>query len=350
MNKKQIRLQCPMPKLDFDIITLGHGSGGVLSNRLLSKMIFELLSNPQLDTRHDGAVLDLNGKTAFTTDSFVVSPIFFPGGDIGDLAINGTVNDIAMCGGIPQYISLSLILEEGLLIKELWEILCSIKAACDIADIRVVTGDTKVVEKGKGDKIFINTTGVGDIHPKANISVENINAGDSIIVSSNIGSHGTCIMATREGLEFESEIKSDTRSVHKITARLFEMFGSDIHFLRDPTRGGLATVLNEVSRDTNMEIEVDQASIPVEGQVLALCEILGLDPIYVANEGAFVAFVDHKIAEECVSIIDAVQGFNQAKIIGSVKDKKGAKVYLKSEIGGLRVVSMLVGEQLPRIC
>lgn len=350
MNKESTHFQCPMPKLDFDIITLGHGSGGVLSNRLLSKTVFELLSNPHLDTRHDGAVINLGEEVAFTTDSFVVSPIFFPGGNIGDLAVNGTVNDVAMCGGIPQYISLSLILEEGLKMIELWEILCSIKSSCDDAGVKVVTGDTKVVERGKGDKIFINTTGIGKIHPKASIAVDNIKVGDKIIVSSNIAAHGTCIMARREGLEFETTIKSDTRNISRITTELLNHLGCEIHFFRDPTRGGVATVLNEVSRDIEKEIEIDQSSIPIDNQVAALCEILGLDPLYVANEGAFIAFVEAETATQCVEIINRIQGYDQARIIGAVQPKKGNKVYLRSEVGGLRVVSMLLGEQLPRIC
>ncbi|NNK89881.1 MAG: hydrogenase expression/formation protein HypE [Saprospiraceae bacterium] len=345
-----MELQCPLPKLDFDIITLGHGSGGVLSHKLLNKTVFELLSNPQLDDHHDGAVFQLDGQTAFSTDSFVVTPIFFPGGNIGDLAVNGTVNDVAMCGAIPQYISLSLILEEGLKMTELWEILCSIKAACDEAGVIVVTGDTKVVERGKGDKIFINTSGIGKLHPKAQVSISRIEEGDIIIVSGNIGTHGTTIMAEREGLKFETQIKSDTRNLNKMSIALLDKFGSDIKFFRDPTRGGIATVLNEIAVESKLEVEIQQALLPVEKQVAALCEILGLDPLYVANEGIFLTIVSPHIAEEVLLLLKEFEGGVDASVIGKITGRDSSKVILKSGIGGKRVVSMLVGEQLPRIC
>jgi hydrogenase expression/formation protein HypE len=339
-----------MPALDFDIITLGHGSGGVLSHRLLSKTVFELLANPELDTHHDGALLNIDGECAFSTDSFVVSPIFFPGGNIGDLAVNGTVNDVAMCGAIPQYISLSLILEEGLKMTDLWEILCSIKTACDKAGVKVVTGDTKVVERGKGDQIFINTSGIGKMHPKANIDISRIHPGDQIIVSSNIGSHGTTIMAVREGHQFETQIKSDTRNLNDMSVALLDKFGDGIKFFRDATRGGVATVLNEIAIESKLEIEIDQAKLPVEPQVNALCEILGLDPLFVANEGLFTMIVQPGIAEDCIQLLNGMEGGEHAALIGAVRDTQSSKVVLKSGIGGRRVVSMLVGEQLPRIC
>ncbi|MEM6297112.1 MAG: hydrogenase expression/formation protein HypE, partial [Bacteroidota bacterium] len=209
-KKIRMRMQCPMPKLDFDVITLGHGSGGTLTHKLLDSGVFDVLQNDILNERHDGAFLEMHGKTAFSTDSFLVSPIFFPGGNIGELAVNGTVNDLAMCGAIPKYLSLSFIIEEGLKMTEFWDILVAIKYACQKANVKVVTGDTKVVEKGKGDKIFINTTGIGSIHPKASISEKNIQVGDKIIVSGNIATHGMAIMSVREGLEFDSTIESDT--------------------------------------------------------------------------------------------------------------------------------------------
>jgi hydrogenase expression/formation protein HypE len=350
MEKPQISLKCPMPELDFDIITLGHGSGGVLSHRLLSKTVFELLSNPELDLHHDGALLDLQGKCAVSTDSFVVTPVFFPGGNIGDLAVNGTVNDVAMCGAIPKYISLSLILEEGLKMTELWEVLVSIKNACDKAGVVVVTGDTKVVERGKGDKIFINTTGIGPMHPKAQISSSRIEPEDLILLSGTIASHGTTIMSVREGQEFESNLKSDSRNLNDMSVALLDKFGADIKFFRDPTRGGLATVLAEVTSETRYEIQLDQALIPIDSEVKALCEILGLDPLYVANEGIFVAIVKPEVAEACLSTLHSFNGGKNAAIIGKVSPEKSGKVVLKSNIGGKRVVGMLVGEQLPRIC
>jgi len=213
-----MKLQCPMPKLDFDIITLGHGSGGLLTNKLLDSGVFHLFNNDHLQQRHDGAILELKGRTAFTTDSFVIAPIFFPDSNIGELAVNGTVNDLAMCGAIPQYLSLSFIIEEGLKMTEFWEILVAIKYAAEEANVQIVTGDTKVVERGKGDKIFINTTGVGQLHEQAKISIKNIKVGDKIIVSDAIATHGVAIMSVREGLEFETAIKSDTRGLNHIVS------------------------------------------------------------------------------------------------------------------------------------
>lgn len=345
-----MQLQCPMPKLDFDVITLGHGSGGVLTNKLLDTGVFDILSNPILDERHDGAFINLEGKTAFSTDSFLISPIFFPGGNIGELAVNGTVNDLAMCGAIPKYISLSFIIEEGLKMTEFWEILVAIKFACEQAGVQVVTGDTKVVEKGKGDKIFINTSGVGSIHPKANISANNIKVGDKIIVSGNIASHGMAIMSVREGLEFDSQIESDTTNLNHTIINLIEQFGSDIHLVTDPTRGGVATVLNEIAKQIGLGINIVQKSFPIEQQVASACELLGLDPLYVANEGLFLSFLSEEKAEDILAELQKDENGTNAKIIGSVVEAHPKQVILESVIGGKRVISMLPGEQLPRIC
>lgn len=353
MSKKKfvkMQMSCPMPKLDFDVITLGHGSGGVLTNKLLDTGVFDLLSNEILDERHDGAFIEMNGKLAFSTDSFLVSPIFFPGGNIGELAVNGTVNDVAMCGAVPKYLSLSFIIEEGLTMKEFWAILTSIKFACEKAGVLVVTGDTKVVEKGKGDKIFINTTGIGNIHPKANISEKNIKVGDKIIVSGNIASHGMAIMSVREGLEFDSEILSDTTNLNHTIIGLIEKFGNDIHLLTDPTRGGVATVLKELALSSSIGIELKQNDLPIDSQVYAACELLGLDPLYVANEGLFLSFVDAKIADNFLQELQKDENGTNAKIIGEVVAAHPKQVILESAIGGKRVVSMLPGEQLPRIC
>jgi hydrogenase expression/formation protein HypE len=349
-RKKGIHLQCPMPRLDFDIITLGHGSGGVLSHQLLDTGVFDLLKNPYLDKRHDGAILNLQGKTAFTTDSFVITPVFFPGGNIGELAVYGTVNDIAMCGAIPEYLSLSFILEEGLKMEEFWDILVSIKFACESAGVMVVTGDTKVVERGKGDKIYINTSGIGTIHPKANISLDNVKAGDKIVVSDRLATHGIAIMSVREGLEFDADIKSDTRNLNHIVKALLDDFGAQIHLLRDPTRGGVATILSEIARDTKLGIDIHQKSIPVDEQVSAACEILGLDPLYVANEGIFIGVVDADIATGFVDKLHELPHCQHAAIIGEVVENHPRQVILTSGIGGKRVVNMLIGEQLPRIC
>ncbi|MEM6316549.1 MAG: hydrogenase expression/formation protein HypE [Bacteroidota bacterium] len=339
-----------MPKLDIEVITLGHGSGGILTNRLLDTGVFKLLQNDLLDERHDGAMLNLTGKTAFTTDSFVISPIFFPGGNIGELAVNGTVNDLAMCGAIPQYLSLSFIIEEGLKMTEFWEILVAIKFACEQAGVKVVTGDTKVVEKGKGDKIFVNTTGIGQIHKKANIGIGQVNIGDKIIVSDNIATHGIAIMSVREGLEFETTIESDSRPLNHSVKHLLDEFGHNIHLLKDPTRGGVATVLNEIARDAKVGIDIAHAQIPVDNQVKGACEILGLDPLYVANEGVFMTVVAANIAEDLVNKLRTFNNCHHAAIIGEVVEAHPRQVILTSAIGGKRVVNMLVGEQLPRIC
>ncbi len=350
MKKSLMKLQCPVPKFDFDIITLAHGSGGLLTNKLLESGVFSLLKNEELDQHHDGAFLNMNGNIAFSTDSFVISPVFFPGGDIGELAVNGTVNDVAMCGAIPQYLSLSFILEEGLPINEFWDILVSIKFAAEKAGVKIVTGDTKVVNRGKGDKIFINTTGLGHIHPKANINLKNIKKGDKIIVSDDIATHGIAILSVREGLEFETDIESDTRSLNDITTMLLDKFGSDIHLFRDPTRGGLASTLNEIAMDSYMGIVLRDEAIPVATQVKAACEILGLDPLYSANEGVFMIFVPENIATEVVSMLRSTEEAQHAAIIGTVVDDHHGKVLITNPMGGKRVVNMPLGEQLPRIC
>lgn len=349
-RKIKMQLQCPMPKLDFDIITLGHGSGGLLTNRLLDSGVFDLLKNEELDKRHDGATLSLNGPTAFTTDSFVISPVFFPGGNIGELAVNGTVNDLAMCGAIPQYLSLSFIIEEGLPTKEFWDILVAIKFACEQAGVKVVTGDTKVVERGKGDKIFINTTGIGRIHPKAKIDLSRVEAGDQIIVSAPLATHGMAIMSVREGLEFETTIQSDTCGLNHLVKQLLDDFGSDICLLRDPTRGGVATVLNEIARDTRLGVDIHQKALPILPEVAGACEILGLDPLYVANEGVFLSIVKPQAAEAVLEKMQQHEFGRKAAIIGSVVAQHPKQVVLTSAIGGKRVVNMLTGEQLPRIC
>jgi hydrogenase expression/formation protein HypE len=348
--KLSMTLQCPLPELDFDIITLGHGSGGLLTNRLLDQTIFELLHNETLDTRHDGAILESNGKLAFSTDSFVISPIFYPGGNIGELAVNGTVNDLAMCGSVPKYISLGLILEEGLPVEELWEVLLGVKSACEKAGVQVVTGDTKVVERGKGDKVFINTTGIGEMHPKAEISAENIRVGDKIVVNSQLATHGIAIMAKRHDITFDEPIESDSCNLNHTIISLIEEFGEQIRLLRDPTRGGLAATLNEIARDVKAGITIQQAQLPIDTRVDNVCEMLGLDPLYVANEGVFAAFIDANIADSFIEKLKSLEFGSEAVIIGEVVEAHPGKVVLQSAIGGKRVVNMAVGEQLPRIC
>lgn len=345
-----MQLQCPLPQFEFDVITLGHGSGGLLTHKLLQSGVFDVLQNDILNQQHDGAVFELEGKLAFSTDSYVIHPIFFKGGNIGELAVNGTVNDLAMCGASPKYLSLSFILEEGLKTSELAQILQSIKIAADKAAVIIVTGDTKVVEQGKGDKIFINTSGVGAVHEKAQIHHKRIESGDAIVISGSIANHGIAIMSQREGLEFETDLKSDTRPLNHAVKKLLDAFGADIKFLRDATRGGLASVLNEVAEITNLGIEIEQAAIPINAQVEGACEMLGLDPLYVANEGIFIAIVKKEIAPELVKLLREDVAGAEAATIGFINAETPKKVLLKSKIGGRRVVNYLTGEQLPRIC
>ena len=320
-----------------------------MTRELLDSIIFKVFNNPYLDQKHDGSLVEVEGKLAISTDSFVVSPIFFKGGNIGELAVNGTVNDVSMCGAMPKYISLALIVEEGLSIDHFVRIVRSIKSTADKAGVQIITGDTKVVEKGKGDKIFINTTGFGSVHPNANIAVSQIKTGDKIIINGSIAQHGMAIMSEREGLEFESSITSDTTNLNKLVWELLDSYGEQIHLLRDPTRGGLASVLSEIATDMEKGITISGSKIPVEKQVAAACEILGLDPLYVANEGVFVAIVDASIAAEVTASKKHDKGKN-AICIGEITDEHPAKVVLHSAIGGKRIISPMIGEQLPRIC
>jgi hydrogenase expression/formation protein HypE len=350
MGNKSIQFSCPMPEFDFDTITLGHGSGGQMTNQLLEDSVFKLFRNEAINQQHDGAILQVDGKMAFSTDSFVVSPIFFPGGNIGDLAMNGTMNDLAMCGAEPKYIALGLILEEGLHMHELWTILDSIASISKTYGVEVVTGDTKVVERGKGDKIFINTSGIGEVKQNARISVSNIREGDAVLVSGPLATHGMAIMSVREGLEFETTLQSDTQYIGDVVSRLIDHFGEDVRFLRDPTRGGVATVLNEIAQKTRFSIELEEKAIPVLPQASGACELLGLDPLYVANEGLFLAIVSRDIAVEALELIRSFSKCDGAAIVGSLTSNYPKKVIAKSGIGGKRVVSMMIGEQLPRIC
>ena len=347
---KSLQFNCPMPKLDFDMITMGHGSGGLLTPRLLESGVFDLLKNDQLDQQHDGAFIETSGKLAFTTDSYVISPVFFPGGDIGELAVNGSVNDLAMCGAIPKYLSLGFILEEGLKMSDFWEILVSIKVASERAGVKIVTGDTKVVERGKGDQIFINTSGIGELHPHAAIHHSRIRQGDKILLSGPMATHGMAILSRRKGLEFETTIESDTRSLNHTVRQLLDKLGQDVHFMRDPTRGGVATVMNEVAGQTKLGVDLVQKSIPVLEQVEGACELLGLDPLYVANEGIFIAVVDPARADDALDVLRSEPHGSDASVIGEVTSLHPGQVVLASKVGGRRVVSYLTGEQLPRIC
>lgn len=336
--------------LGFETIHLGHGSGGELTRDLLDKIIFKTLSNPYLDQKHDGSIVKFDGEIAISTDSFVITPIFFKGGNIGELAVHGTVNDVAMCGAIPKYLSLAFIIEEGLKVDEFIKIVQSVKKAADESGVLIITGDTKVVERGKGDKIFINTTGFGELHPKANISVHNIQEGDKILVNGFIAQHGMAIMSEREGLEFESNIESDSTNLNFLVKDLLDQFGEKIKLFRDPTRGGLGTVLHELANDISKGVFIKESYIPVEKQVAAACEMLGLDPMYVANEGVFLVVVDPSIENEVLELMRKHQKGLNSIVIGEFTNEHPNKVVMESLIGGKRIVSPLVGEQLPRIC
>ena len=331
-------------------INLGHGSGGLMTRALLDDIIFKTFSNPLLDKKHDGSVVDLKGKIAMSTDSFVVSPIFFKGGNIGELAVNGTVNDVAMCGAIPKYLSLAFIVEEGLKMEEFIEVVNSIKATADVCGVEIITGDTKVVERGKGDKLFINTTGIGVMNEKANISMENIEVGDKILINDNIAQHGMAIMSQRKGLEFESDILSDTTNLNFLTEKLINRFGDDIHLFRDATRGGVASVLSEIATDSGKGILIKENDLPLDKQVAAACEILGLDPLYVANEGVFLVIVKSDVADAVLAEMQQDEKGLKAVCIGEVTKVNPNKVVMESTIGGKRIVSPLIGDQLPRIC
>lgn len=344
------QLNCPIPISEYPIITMAHGSGGKLSHQLIDKMFRPLFDNDLLEAGHDGAVLDLPaGRTAFTTDSFVVNPIFFPGGNIGDLAVNGTVNDLACCGARPMYLSLGMILEEGLAMEDLWKICLSIQDAAQKAGVKIVTGDTKVVERGHGDKIFINTSGIGLIPQGVYIDPASPKEGDVVIINGTIGDHGVAILSAREGLEFETTIVSDTTALNSLVDAILNT-SKRISVLRDPTRGGVATTLNEIAVSAGMGIILEEKLLPVSGQVRGACEILGLDPLYIANEGKILVIVPGEIAE---SILTAMkqhpQGMNSV-IIGRVTGEHPGVVRMQTSIGSSRVIDMLTGDQLPRIC
>jgi hydrogenase expression/formation protein HypE len=337
-------------RFGYEIINLGHGSGGVMTRELLDRIIFKIFDNPFIQEKHDGSIVTVDGEMAVSTDSFVISPIFFRGGNIGELAVNGTVNDVAMCGAIPKFLSLAFIVEEGMKIDDFVAIVKSVKAAADKSGVQVITGDTKVVERGKGDKIFINTTGFGKVHSKARISVRQIKPGDKIIINGNLAQHGMAIMSEREGLEFESTIESDTTNLNFIVEKLLDEFGHHIKIFRDPTRGGLAGVLAEIASDTASGVVIYEEKLPIEKQVLAACEILGLDPLYVANEGVFMTVVDAEVADEVVSLLKRDHKGRNAVCIGEFSADHPQKVVVYNPLGGKRMVTPMIGEQLPRIC
>ncbi len=333
-----------------DKILLSHGSGGKLSFNLIRKLFLSNFNNPYLERLDDGAVLNIEGlKLAYTTDSYTVDPLFFKGGNIGELAVYGTVNDLAMCGATPRYLSCSFIIEEGFSLSLLEKIVLSMREASAVARVDIVTGDTKVVNRGAADKIFINTSGVGIVKEGVNISGSNAKVGDVVMINGPIGSHGIAVLSEREGLKFETEIKSDTAPLSSLVADMLEV-SKDIHVLRDPTRGGLSTTLNEIALFSKVDIEINEGDIPIQEEVRAACEILGYDPLYLANEGKLVAFIPLEISPDMLKKMKENKYGKESKIIGRVVKKSEGKVYLNTTIGGKRIVDMLSGEQLPRIC
>jgi hydrogenase expression/formation protein HypE len=343
-------MDCPLPHEERAVITTAHGSGGKLMHDLLEKCVFKYLDNGRLATRHDGAILDINGPLAFSTDSYVVSPIVFPGGNIGELAVNGTVNDLAMCGAMADSLSLSLILEEGLEIAMLERILQTIANTASAAGVLICTGDTKVVERGKGDQIYINTSGIGKIHQDAAIDAARIRAGMEIVLSNDIAAHGMAIMSVRDGLGFASDVQSDTRPLHFAVQELLHAHGKNIVMLRDATRGGLATVLNEWAVQTGLGIEIEQKLVPVQSDVRSLCEVLGIDPMYVANEGVFAVVVPGGTGQRVAEMLANREDCSRAVCIGRFTEGHPRKVVSISPFGGKRVLGMLSGDPLPRIC
>jgi hydrogenase expression/formation protein HypE len=332
-----------------DKILLAHGSGGKLGHDLLMKILVNRLSNPILDRMDDSAVLDIRGRMAFTTDSYVVSPIFFPGGDIGKLAVCGTVNDLSMAGAVPQYLSLSLILEEGFPLSDLEKIVFSIQEAAEEAGVKIVTGDTKVVNRGMADKIFINTSGVGAVPDGVDISGSYARPGDRIILSGTIGDHGIALLSRREGLEFQTSLESDCAPLNSLVKEIIET-SKNVHALRDPTRGGLAGTLCEFARSSGVGIRIEEEKIPVKRAVQAVCELMGFDPLYVANEGKLVALVAPEDAEKVLRKMQGNRYGAEARIIGDVVSEHPRRVVMKTHLGTSRIVEMLMGELLPRIC
>ena len=328
-----------------DIITLDYGSGGKKTATLIDEIIIPELGNNTLNSLGDGAILD--GQLAFSTDSFVVSPLFFPGGDIGKLCVCGTVNDLAMCGAEPKYLSLALIIEEGLPTESLRRIVASIKAAAESAGVAVVTGDTKVVERGRGDGVYITTSGIGVVRYPG-LGPERMRPGDAVLISGTAGDHGAAVMLARDGL-MEGEIRSDCAALNGLARAVLES-GADVKVLRDPTRGGVATTLCEFAESAKLGIELDEAAIPVRGDVSAACELLGLDPLYCANEGKMLAVVAAEDAERALGAMQGVREGENAAIIGRVISERPGKVVLRTAMGGSRILQKLAGAQLPRIC
>lgn len=330
-----------------DIITLDYGSGGKKTSRLIEELLLPAFSNPALDSLGDGAIIEGSARLAFSTDSFVVDPVFFPGGDIGKLAVCGTVNDLSVCGAEPRYLSCALILEEGLPMDDLRRVVESIRTAAEHAGVRIVTGDTKVVEKGRGDKLYINTAGIGFLKYPG-LSLKNIRVGDAVLVSGTVGDHGTAVMLARSGM-MQGELTSDCAALNALCAAILET-GASVRVLRDPTRGGVATTLNEFIEGTSLGIEIDEEKIPVRPQVQAACSMLGLEPLYCANEGKLLAVVGPDDAERVLDAMRSTEEGRHAALIGTVSEDYPGRLVMKTKFGGKRILQKLTGAQLPRIC
>jgi len=345
-----MNFDCPTPKNEFEKILLSHGSGGSLTNKLIRDLFIKCFDNDLLNREHDGAIFNLNGTNiAFTTDSFVVNPIFFPGGNIGELAVNGTVNDLAMCGAKPLYLSAAFIIEEGFEIDKLVLIVNSMKDSSKKCNVQIITGDTKVVEKGKGDKIFINTTGIGIVHNSVDLNPMNVKTGDKIILSGTIADHGIALLSARENLSFKSKIESDTAPLNDLVDTMLSVT-KNIHVLRDPTRGGIASTLNEIASKAKAGVLINENKIKINNAVKAACELLGFDPLYIANEGKLICFVTPDDAEMLLIEMKKHPLGKNAEIIGEVIDDYKSKVILRTSIGTKRLVDLHSVEQLPRIC
>jgi hydrogenase expression/formation protein HypE len=341
---------CPVPLLDHDCVLMAHGGGGRLMNQLIERLFIRAFDNPLLDSRHDGAVVEIDRvRLAFTTDSYVVKPLFFPGGDIGSLAVNGTVNDLAMCGARPRYLSVGFILEEGLPMETLGKVVDSMRRTADAAQVALVTGDTKVVERGKGDGLYINTAGIGVIETGLKIGPSQVVPGDVILLSGDLGRHGIAIMAAREGLAFQTDLQSDCASLAELVLALLKA-GVTVHCMRDLTRGGLASGLVEIAETSRTGMTIEEHRIAVCPEVRGACEMLGFDPVYVANEGRFVAFVDAADAERALEVLRSHPLGAAAASIGHVHASAAGTVRMKSPLGTTRMIDRLSGEQLPRIC
>jgi len=338
------------PRLKDELVTLAHGAGGKATRALVEQLFLEELSNPLLDPLGDSALLDLNGsRLAFTTDSYVVKPIVFPGGDIGELAVNGTVNDLAVAGARPVALSAGFVIEEGFEVARLRELAASMARAAERAGVPVATGDTKVVERGKADGLYVNTAGIGVVPPGVELGSSRVRVGDRVLVSGTLGDHGMAVMIARGELQLEVELESDTAPVHELAASLLELGGA-VRWLRDPTRGGLATALNELAQEAGLAVALDEASLPLRPEVVGACEILGIDPLYVANEGKLVAVVAPEAADDALARLRAHQLGAEAALIGEIRPEPEGLVVLDTAFGGGRIVDMLVGDPLPRIC